>query len=79
MTDEARGNERESASRVRTTLREHGVEAGLCADCVRVALQTGPHALYVRCLLASTDPRFPRYPRLPVISCPGYAPSVADE
>jgi hypothetical protein len=27
---------------------------------------------FSRCLRADTDPRFPRYPRLPVLACPGY-------
>lgn len=24
------------------------------------------------CELSKTDPRFPKYPRLPVLACPGY-------
>ncbi|HEV8381904.1 MAG TPA: hypothetical protein VGQ29_09980 [Gemmatimonadales bacterium] len=27
---------------------------------------------FYRCLRADTDPRFVRYPPLPVLSCPGY-------
>ncbi len=26
------------------------------------------------CLLAKTDPRFPKYPRLPVVECAGFEP-----
>src|SRR4029079_15110831 len=31
---------------------------------------------FVRCELSRTDPRFPRYPRLPVVSCVGYDRSM---
>jgi hypothetical protein len=27
---------------------------------------------FYACLRAKTDPRFPRYPRLPVVACIGY-------
>ncbi|HEY6060719.1 MAG TPA: hypothetical protein VIV10_09040 [Gemmatimonadales bacterium] len=27
---------------------------------------------FYRCALAETDPRFVRYPPLPVVNCPGY-------
>lgn len=27
---------------------------------------------FFRCGRADTDPRFPRYPALPVLECPGY-------
>jgi hypothetical protein len=27
---------------------------------------------FYRCSLSDTDPRFPRYPRLPVIQCAGF-------
>jgi hypothetical protein len=29
------------------------------------------------CELAKTDPRFPKYPRLPVLQCAGFAPRVS--
>jgi GrpB-like predicted nucleotidyltransferase (UPF0157 family) len=48
--------------------------AGLCADCVharRIASARG--SVFFLCELSATDPRFPKYPRLPVISCSGYA------
>lgn len=46
---------------------------GLCADCRHRRLQRAEHSLFIRCALARTDPAFARYPRLPVISCDGYA------
>ena len=29
-------------------------------------------SVFYLCMLSSTDPRFPKYPRLPVLSCAGY-------
>jgi hypothetical protein len=54
--------------------------AGLCARCA--------HALVVRndrgsrfylCRLAASDPRFAKYPHLPVRRCPGYAAADDDD
>jgi hypothetical protein len=48
-------------------------EAGLCGDCEharRVASDRG--SVFVLCGLSATDSRFAKYPRLPVLSCPGY-------
>jgi hypothetical protein len=33
-------------------------------------------SVFYRCDLSFTDDRFPRYPRLPVLVCAGYAPSA---
>ena len=47
--------------------------AGLCADCVharRVESERG--SVFVMCQLSATDASFPKYPRLPVLSCAGY-------
>jgi hypothetical protein len=35
--------------------------------------------VFLRCALAATDPRFERYPRLPVRACEGHAPPPPDE
>ena len=51
---------------------------GLCARCVHhrvVATDRGSR--FVQCARARTDPSFPRYPRVPVVSCRGYAPAAA--
>jgi len=50
---------------------------GLCHDCIHARRVPTRHALYWRCALAESDPRFPRYPRLPVRACDGYAPGAA--
>jgi hypothetical protein len=47
--------------------------AGLCASCAnsrRVVSAKG--SVFWLCGLAERDAAFPRYPRLPVIRCPGY-------
>lgn len=50
-----------------------GVPAGLCAGCVHGHLnETRRGTAYLRCLKAQTDARFARYPRLPVLACPGF-------
>jgi len=53
---------------------------GLCATCrwVRIASNRRGSVFY-RCLRADTDPRFVRYPPLPVLSCPGYERGAAGE
>ena len=48
-------------------------EIGLCADCRHARTQvTGRGSTFWRCLRAEEDPRFRRYPALPVRVCPGY-------
>jgi len=50
----------------------HDAAIGLCASCVHAQQVPTPHAVYWRCRLSATDPRFDKYPRLPVLSCIGY-------
>ena len=47
---------------------------GLCVDCVYARETPHPRggASYWRCLRAEEDAAFHRYPRLPVLDCPGY-------
>jgi hypothetical protein len=46
---------------------------GLCAACAwSRAVPSSRGATYVRCARAETDPAYDRYPRLPVVACPGY-------
>jgi hypothetical protein len=46
---------------------------GLCATCVhaRVVVSDRGSRFYF-CERSKTDPRFPRYPPLPVVACIGY-------
>jgi arginine deiminase len=52
--------------------------AGLCATC-RYArrVETGRGSVFTRCERAASDPRYAKYPRLPVATCPGYETPVA--
>jgi len=46
---------------------------GLCASCVHADIVTSSkNSTFYRCLLAETDPRFRKYPVLPVRVCSGY-------
>jgi hypothetical protein len=47
--------------------------AGLCADCLHARRIESPRgSVFILCQLSATDPRFPKYPRLPVLQCSGY-------
>jgi hypothetical protein len=47
--------------------------AGLCADCAHTEIvRSARGSEFVFCGLSRTDPRFPKYPPLPVVACPGY-------
>jgi hypothetical protein len=48
---------------------------GLCAACVFARrIESARGSRFVLCERSRTDPTFPKYPRLPVIACAGYAP-----
>jgi hypothetical protein len=52
-----------------------GERAGLCARCIHLRIVPGAKgAEFYLCRLSFVDPRFSRYPRIPVIACEGYAP-----
>ena len=49
------------------------VDAGLCEDCRHSKrIESGRGSTFRLCLLHETDARFAKYPRLPVLRCPGY-------
>lgn len=50
---------------------------GLCADCqcMRRIESTRGSTFYL-CQRSATDPKLPKYPRLPVIQCSGYERKV---
>ncbi len=52
--------------------------AGLCAACRSLQVLRSRRSTFVRCALADRDPRFERYPPLPVLACRGYAPAGDD-
>jgi hypothetical protein len=48
--------------------------AGLCDRCAHRRLVTTRRSTFVLCRLSRTDPRFVRYPTLPVRACAGHVP-----
>jgi len=49
--------------------------AGLCANCAHAqTIRSDRESVFIRCGLSDFDPRFPKYPRLPVIECSGWKP-----
>jgi GrpB-like predicted nucleotidyltransferase (UPF0157 family) len=49
------------------------VAAGLCSDCLYARrLESARGSVFILCNLSLTDPGFPKYPRLPVLSCGGH-------
>lgn len=54
-------------------LREGSPEAGLCARCRHVRpVETDRGNVFWLCERAKDDRAYPRYPRLPVLTCPGF-------
>ena len=48
-------------------------EAGLCARCAHVqVIESSRGSAFYLCRLSTIDPRFPKYPRIPVIACTGF-------
>jgi len=48
-------------------------DPGLCADCMHARTITSDRgSRFVMCQLSASDPKFPKYPHLPVLTCNGY-------
>jgi hypothetical protein len=46
---------------------------GLCATCCHMReIQSDRGSMFYFCQLSAMDERFPKYPRLPVLQCPGF-------
>ncbi len=55
---------------------KNSATAGLCASCIHARQIESPRSsVFVLCELSLTDPHFPKYPRLPVLTCDGYKKS----
>jgi hypothetical protein len=51
--------------------------AGLCAACGHARLITSSRgAQFLLCQVSISDPRYPRYPPLPVLRCAAFTPRV---
>ena len=60
-------------------MREGGSErVGLCASCRHARVVETERSRFWRCGRSDHDPRFARYPRLPMLECPGYEPPEAE-
>jgi hypothetical protein len=53
--------------------------AGLCADCAHARrIESARGSEFILCQLSLSNPRFPKYPPLPVLRCPGFKRITAD-
>ena len=50
---------------------------GLCARCRHARTVPSRTSVFWMCERSKTDPRFPKYPRLPVLECIGFQPGEA--
>ncbi len=56
------------------------VAPGLCAACRHSRpIGNARESTFWRCQRSDSDPRFARYPALPVLACPGYESSAGPE
>ena len=56
-----------------------GPVAGLCGACVFARPVTSAKgSTFWRCGRSDDDPRYPKYPRLPVLHCSGFERAAAD-
>lgn len=56
--------------------RPYAPPAGLCESCANVKIvETRKGSRFYLCTLSEVDPRFPKYPGIPVMRCLGYVPA----
>lgn len=56
-----------------------GALTGLCDRCLHARRVTSAKgSAFVLCGRSVTDPRFPKYPPLPVVRCAGYEPAPSE-
>ncbi len=56
-----------------------GQSAGLCDSCRhQQVVRNTRGSSFSLCQRSREDERYPRYPRLPVLSCPGHEPAPAE-
>ena len=55
-------------------------DAGLCASCAHaLVIRNDRGSRFYLCQLSATDPRFRKYPQLPVRRCDGYLAAPEDD
>jgi hypothetical protein len=47
-------------------------DVGECAECAHSRIVASARSRFYLCERSFTDPRYPKYPRLPVRGCPGF-------
>jgi hypothetical protein len=53
--------------------------AGLCDRCLHQRLVPNTRgSIFSLCERSREDAAYPRYPRLPILSCPGFEPAASD-
>jgi hypothetical protein len=53
---------------------EQGQQAGLCDTCSHSRrITSARESVFMLCQLGFSDAQYPKYPRLPVLSCTGYS------
>ena len=53
--------------------KQNSESVGLCSECEHARIiRSDRGSIFYLCRLSATDARFAKYPRLPVLSCPGY-------
>jgi hypothetical protein len=56
-----------------------GVPVGLCESCFHAqTIDSRRGSRFWLCGLSRADPRFPKYPRLPVVRCGGYEADIQE-
>jgi hypothetical protein len=49
------------------------IPSGLCATCLHMRIiRSDRGSVFYQCPLSFADPRFPKYPHLPVLKCSGW-------
>ena len=68
----------DAADAGRTAAERPAAASGLCARCRHARMVvSGRGSRFVLCERSRSDPRFPRYPSLPVVACTGFEMIVA--
>jgi hypothetical protein len=61
-----------------STSHEENLRFGLCAGCLHARfIESSKGSRFLLCQLSQSDPNFPKYPPVPVLSCRGYSPKPA--
>jgi hypothetical protein len=56
------------------------IDPGLCGDCVHAQIiQSQRGSIFYLCRLGLKNPRYPKYPRLPVRECDGYRQTESNQ